>query len=1101
MTKPKPKPKAAVKRTAAPKSPKSPKPTKVPLAIVRDLAKALERDDAAQQCFALAALLANAATPAAAAAAALVHSRKGAPVARAYLKVLAEGTPGAADEVVGYCATMERGRSAMRGAFVAAWPHATDIAALEAAYRNFARGLIDDPGLLAAGVAAARRLADVAALADRTARFDRATRLAPLIAELAGAAPARARAAKQLATLPRDDRQHVYARVLDGPRRFDESLAIAAVIATADDPAIPDMSLSSAIAELRYHGEKELVAAWQPRVAAGEVALITRLLGLFEWTSLWATDNDHLEPYIHALWPAGGRRDVFEHIEHAMASPNIAVREAVCEEWIREAEGRRAFDDTQIDKLVRSAVAIAEGGDNTDDRRAANRALFYVSHPGARTALFDAIRHASTKHNDELRRNLYFGLSHIDHPDVLPFLIERMFVEREEYWALMEAIADKLDATAHGHVLAALAARAADRDAIHAATVYAEILIDKKPSPRLLVELARAVLAWQPSANDDARRLRYVFEQATVAAFAINSPDAARAFVARANGLPATPYSDYRVIDRDGKTPAAFADSDVKKQLAALAAGKLDRAIAEARKAADAARAAGKPIAATDAQLGALAGCTVASRLLDDRERKAVWFFDEVGELHVYDGYSVMPMVLEVAGVGGRTIGWNGRVELGGATRIDDRATLFDAKHATVREIVQLGARVLVFDGHDQSNDLIDVTLVELTLGSVAAARDVIARFAANPPAGTKRVDSWYLEGAGAVRRAYYTPLPDGGYNSDGVARLVALGKQIEGYTDPDVLPIARDHADAAAAIAALQAWELRVYAAGGRITKIGVDPEATRREDTTLAAYFEERYRTDTESAAWHLRGLADMLAVIDESGLRELVPEITVTLGPPATEAEIAAYQALVPEPLPAPLLELWREVGGGGFTTASTIARLLSPAELIARRAELRDRLRAWAPGHLKGRKLASLLESIDHLDVIATLDGAPMIVFDTLQAYEDGRCFTSADSTWWESALGWQIATDLNVVLKRELERRVGDIYRLRLGQRAGAGTRRARLKHGDKEYEAIVDGAQLMTRTLTVKKPGKPSVKTLASAEAADKAFDAAVAVAHKKGFR
>ena len=283
-------------------------------------------------------------------------------------------------------------------------------------------------------------------------------------------------------------------------------------------------------------------------------------------------------------------------------------------------------------------------------------------------------------------------------------------------------------------------------------------------------------------------------------------------------------------------------------------------------------------------------------------------------------------------------------------------------------------------------------------------------------------------------------------------------------------------------------------------MTKIWVDTFGNaRREDTLLAAYLEERYRTDTENAAWHLRGLAEMMAAIDEAGLRALVPEIVVTLGPPATEAELAAYQATVPEPAPVSLAELWREVGGGGFTSASTTARLLSPVEVVARRIELRDRLRAWAPGRLKGRALKSMLASIDHLDVIATLDGDPLILFDTLQT--QGDCFTSADSGSWMSELHWQIATDINVVLKRELERRVGDIYRLRLGTRAGAGTRRVRLAKGEKEYEAIVDGVQLMTRTLTAKSPGKPSVKQLSTAAAAAAAFDDAVAGAKKKGFR
>jgi hypothetical protein len=152
-------------------------------------------------------------------------------------------------------------------------------------------------------------------------------------------------------------------------------------------------------------------------------------------------------------------------------------------------------------------------------------------------------------------------------------------------------------------------------------------------------------------------------------------------------------------------------------------------------------------------------------------------------------------------------------------------------------------------------------------------------------------------------------------------------------------------------------------------------------------------------------------------------------------------------------------------------------------------------------LKGHKQKRLLEAADHFDTIAVVDGAPVTIFDTKQEHDDHRCFSGPDSGWWEKALGWQFATDLNCVLKAELERRVGDIYRLKLGQCAGAGTHRTRLNKAGTEYEAIVDGAQTLTRTLTAKSAGKPSVKTHASDDAAKKFYDAAVAAAKKKGFK
>jgi hypothetical protein len=1093
--------KPAATKPAA-KSAAAKKPAKVPVALLRKLEGALDQTDIAHQCVGLSNQLRalTAARATAAATAVLAQTRKGSPVARAYLTAIAtagDGPLDAADVIARHCATMERGRQAMRPVFVATWRRAKDLAAVDDAYRNFARGIVDDPDLLAAGFEAARQLGNHLAAAERIAALERARRLAPLVGELTGAA--RERATRQLAPLPIEDRRHVYGRVLDAPSRYDQALAVAAVIASVDDPRVPDMALSAAIADMRYHGRDELLAAWRPRVAAADGALVTRLLALFEWTGLWATDAGQLEPFIHALYPAGGRPDVFAQVEGALASDRMVVREAVLGAWLREREGLGAFSDAQVDKLMRSAVAIAEAGTATNDQRAANRVLFYVGHPGARQALMDAIRNASTKKNDELRWNLYFGLSNLRHPSIVPFLIERMFVEREEYWALMEAIAARLDATTHRAVIAALSTRAGNADAAHAATVYAEVLVDKKASPRLLVELARAVLGWQPRTNDDGRRLRYVFEQATVAALTIRSPDDARAFLARGRELPDKGYSDYRVVDRDTKTPSPLAEPQVKKQLAALESGAIDKQLAEVRATADAARAAGKPIAADDARLGALAGCTVSRRLLDDRETRVVWFFDEVGALHVYDGYAVVPPPFQVVGTGSDGIAPDGMGPfIAGATIIDERVTMLDAKCTMARALIRIGDRVLVFDGNEvDTRGHIKLVVVGLKLPGYIATRDAVARFVANPPPGLKRVDPWYQEGAGVIRRGYFVPLP-GGHSAS--AELAVLDNAIDGPADDKAPALDRRHASNEAAIKALQAWEAKVLAAGGRMTSLWVDRGTTRREDTLLYVFLNDRCHTDTEGAAWQLRGLSEMVTAIELAGLRDQVPDVQVALGPPATAAELAAYQASVTEPLPAPLVEVWREVGGGTFRCDRTTIRFLSPSEVLAQRDALRAALRGWLEARLKGKKLAAQLAMVDGVDVIATRDGGPLILFDTRQRGADGRCFCTAGSTWWESALGWEIATEINIELKRELERRVGDIYRLRLGKRVGTGVRRLRLVKADKTWEAIVDGPQLLVRTLTAKSVGKPSIKTLADAAAAAAAFDTAVAAAKAKGF-
>jgi hypothetical protein len=327
------------------------------------------------------------------------------------------------------------------------------------------------------------------------------------------------------------------------------------------------------------------------------------------------------------------------------------------------------------------------------------------------------------------------------------------------------------------------------------------------------------------------------------------------------------------------------------------------------------------------------------------------------------------------------------------------------------------------------------------------------------------------------------------------------LGRQIDGSVDDKFPRLDREHATADAAITAMEAWETRVLSEGGSITHLWIDSDAKRREDTLLSAFLDQRYRDDAQPPAWQLQSLGEMYGAIAEAGLAPLVPDIQVRLGPPATDAEIAAYQALIGEPLPDALLDVWRKVGGGGFTSNETSARLLSPAELVAQRSGLRKDLELYVHTQLKGSAKAMRLAMLDDLDVIAMHDDAPLILFDTKQRQPDGRCFCSADSDWWESALGWQIATDMNVLLHSQLQRRLGDVFRLKVGQRVGPNVRRMRLaKAGDKQWEAIVDGAQLLVRS-TGRTFFKPTIKSFATAEAAAKAFDAAVADARKKGFR
>jgi hypothetical protein len=342
----------------------------------------------------------------------------------------------------------------------------------------------------------------------------------------------------------------------------------AAVLALADDPRVSDVLVAAELGALPPARRKHVVGAWTERVAAGESALVQRLLAMFELAALGAKTADELAPFIDPLREVGGLPEVFPHVEHALSSDKAAVREAVCARWLADSRAQRVFDDSQIDKLMRCAVALAETGEGRDGT-AASAVLRSAVHPGARDAVMDAIRHGRAEKGSTMRADLYAGLVANRGRHLVPFLVERLFEEHAAFGALVDAWGRVLDDAAHRAVLTAFAQRARDPSAVRAATLYADTLARAKAKPKL-VELARAVLAWQPASNDDARRLRHALELGIAAALASGRTDDAKPIYARARQLPDAPYSDYHVLGRDARTPALLEEPRIRKQLAAF---------------------------------------------------------------------------------------------------------------------------------------------------------------------------------------------------------------------------------------------------------------------------------------------------------------------------------------------------------------------------------------------------------------------------------------------------------------------------------------------------------------------------------------------------
>jgi predicted DNA-binding WGR domain protein len=262
-----------------------------------------------------------------------------------------------------------------------------------------------------------------------------------------------------------------------------------------------------------------------------------------------------------------------------------------------------------------------------------------------------------------------------------------------------------------------------------------------------------------------------------------------------------------------------------------------------------------------------------------------------------------------------------------------------------------------------------------------------------------------------------------------------------------------------------------------------------------TLTEFLEERWRDDDKSAAWHVGAIGEMWEALTAVGLDKQARDIKVSVGPPATAREVAAYQALTPVALPAELAEAWRAVGGTSFSSRDGSFRWLGPAEIVARRDELRARIRK------------SVRKYHPEIDVLAVANEEPLLLFDPRQVAipqnKDGTYdvwYHMADGEPY-SVLGWLIAVHINLLVKREIEARIGDVFRLAMGQRPGKTTERVRWVKANRYWEAIRDERQLLTRSAKIGAAGKPSVKVFATADDAAKQLAKLMKAAKAKGYR
>jgi len=699
------------------------------------------------------------------------------------------------------------------------------------------------------------------------------------------------------------------------------------------------------------------------------------------------------------------------------------------------------LDAQQAVRSAKALIATELRHPSIHARNAAGHQLYRFSHPGAEAFLIDAltdygVRYAAAKgpggavldhgktEQDQLEdvvANLYAAVRGLGTPGSREALIERLFAERRSYWRLGSAIGEVWSPELHARVMQLLAER---RDA-RAAGAYAYALHEfvKKGAP--LVDLARLVREWQGDTEVARGFLHYALAVAIWAALEARDYELVRLAHENAAWIAEPPLSpDAYARGRTWLNPLETEDG--KRALAAALSGEAAAERTALQAAAKKARAAGKPnLKIKDAALGQLANAQVATRLLHDAKTGEIWFRDREGLVHYFDGFDVV-----AAPFTARSIGFEGAgAELAGEIALAERALWWGHHAEEFRDAVRFGRRVLLSWGINNGS----FERYVLSFADAAHAARAFAQLRANPAPGFSESEAYYLPGMGAVVRTYYVREGEG----DPQRRTLSV---VDG-----VLEGVGDLGSEAAAIAEHTRRELAWLVAGGVMTCLEWAENRRRRTDLTVREWIAKRVRSDGKAAAWHVEALAEIGHYLADHQFR--VP-LEVQLVSPATPADIAAFAASRNVPVPTVLDTLWRTIGAASWRLGERGARLLAPLEVLARRPVARAAAEAYlaklAPA--AAEHAAPVLRSLDVL--VESLDGRPLSYVADL-AREDDRVFAHAvehfHDFWWESSLGWTLATGLLSDLEDAVATAEPSVERLRYGQVAPKPKAKAKAK--------------------------------------------------------
>jgi hypothetical protein len=850
------------------------------------------------------------------------------------------------------------------------------------------------PIVLGAGRAAVRAHGD-AALADRLdARAEFAERHAQLLADLQADAKEKEReaATKALDGLRGDERMHAAVWLLsyDGAARDAKTWATRVGISDSRiDPLLVALAISSdkddSFAPLLVASPERAVSFLEVAVERGWGALIDHVARLAPKT--FATP--------------GGFATVLRGFETAKGDVLYNLLENV-RHWVPPLDGEQAV---QIAKLV---IDLLEHPSATTEHLDASvgGAFFYFEHPASLATFVEVFERDPS---DLLREELYNAIENIETKEAQDALIDRLFVETRKLRTLVYAFNKAVPKTRHGEVLARLDAQ----PSFDVAWLYTGCQVSWAHSPRGVIDVVERVLAWP--AEGDPQRRAFVMSAGVRAALALRRFELARTCLAALD--KAKTAADPTEAD---PVDTVLADDALTEQLAKLKSKKLDaedRALAEEIVKA---RAAGKPRLADDARLGALAATEVAVCLHRDAATHEAWFLDREGAFFYYDGYGIAPppFKLDVLAL---VHGWDheipGLAKFCAAWITEGRA--LHKATSDFRLVMISDRRVLV-----RYSGVVDQTaqrVFAFTFPDAAAATRAFAALRSNDPDGYKAVDPYYVAGKRGGTWVYqYGNRTEYGF---------VVGHEM-GWGDSKwaaARSLMPSHAEAVASFEVLEAGALK---RGQAPRTIELEDQIRPLDDMPLAQWLHDRARDDERDAAWHLHALPDIHTAMLVTGLP--LDDIDASLGQPASAAELAAYDATLPEPMPAAMRAMWSAARTAQWRVGDDSMRILAPDEVVAKRnvnrAELAKRI-----GQLRGGSKVGW--ELEFLDVFALRGDEPHFVYDVRQTELDTWYRVSGKSLGSKSgqSLSWSLGAEFACDFVAALTAQHKEIKTLKYGQ--------------------------------------------------------------------